>query len=87
MGLHVEEGEEGDDSPPASPPSFSLPTSPLPLTSLQGETIGGLKVKAEVEDAPDQLVESGSQKPFSFGVDFLLGTCASISIHIIRILM
>ena len=80
MGLHVEEQEDDDDSPPASPPPFSLPTSPLPLTSLHGETIGGLKVKAEVEQAPDQL-ESGTQKPFSFGVDFLLSKCSKYKVH------
>ena len=81
MGLHVEEQEEDDDSPPASPPPFSLPTSPLPLTSFQGETMGGLKVKAEVEEAPDQSIESGSQKPFSFGVDFLISKCSKYKVH------
>ena len=80
MGLHGEEQEEDDDSPPASPPPFSLPKSPLPLTSLQGEEIGGLNVKTEVEEASDQL-ESGSQKPFSFGVDFLLSKCSKYKVH------
>ena len=80
MGLQVEEQKEDDDSPPASPPPFSLPTSPLPLTSLQGETIEGLKVKAEVEEPPEQL-ESGSQKPFSFGVDFLLSKCSNYKVQ------
>ena len=80
MGLHVEEQEEDDDSPPASPPPFSLPTSPLPLTSLQGEEIEGSNVKTEVEEASDQL-ESGSQKPFSFGVDFLLSKCSKYKVH------
>ena len=80
MGLHVEEQEEDDDSPPASPPPFSLPTSPLPLTSLQGEVIEGSNVKTEVEEASDQL-ESGSQKPFSFGVDFLLSKCSKYKVH------
>ena len=80
MGLHVEEQEEDDDSPPASPPPFSLPTSPLPLTSLQDEIIGGVNVKTEVEEASDRL-ESGSQKPFSFGVDFLLSKCSKYKVH------
>ena len=80
MGLHVEEQEEDDDSPPASPPPFSLPTSPLPLTSLQGEIDGGSNVKTEVEEASDQI-ESGSQKPFSFGVDFLLSKCSKYKVH------
>ena len=77
MGLHVEEQEEDDDSPPASPPPFCLPTSPLPLT---GEIIGGLNVKTEVEEASDQS-ETGSQKPFSFGVDFLLSKCSKYKVH------
>ena len=81
MGLHVEDQEDDDDSPPASPPPFSLPTSPLPLTSQEDETIGGLKVKAEVDEPPDHFVESGSQKPFSFGVDFLLSKCSKYKVH------
>ena len=84
MGLHVEEQEEDeDDSPPASPPPFSLPTSPLPLTSLQGETVHQqFKVKEELEDSSlEQIVGSGSQKPFSFGVDFLLSKTSHDKVH------
>ena len=61
MGMQVED-EEGDDSPPASPPLFDH--TPLPLDHFVPEET---KIKEERSAAP------AKQKIINFGVDFLLG--------------
>ena len=68
MGLHSGQDDEEEDTPPTSPLPFSLPTEPLPLSSLRTEG-GLLVVKAEEE-------ETTPARHINFGVDFLLSKCA-----------
>ena len=73
MGLHSGQDDDEEDTPPTSPLSFSLPTEPLPLSSLRTEGGGLLAVKAEAGGVEEETTPA---RQINFGVDFLLSKCA-----------
>ena len=81
MGLHVEEQDEDEDTPPASP-SMSPPASPpefhtTPYVECSQSHILAPTVKIEQEREEMRTTTTtttgSTGKGFNFGVDFLLG--------------